>query len=133
MRSISRLTLVLAATALLAAGSAFAAGWQKLGSEVLLFKTDQGQVEVKKGDACTQIKIKVASKGIKLTDVKIVFEDGSSQTVDFDDQLLRPGDETDPIEITGGAKKLQSVQFTYSPFDGLMNGRARVTVEGWSS
>jgi len=132
MRSISRLTLVLAATALLAAGSAFAAGWQKLGSEVLLFKSDQGQVEVTKSGPCTQIKLKVASKGIKISNMKIAFDDGSSQMVELDNTLLRPGDETDPIEINGGAKKVRLVEFTYAPFDGLMNGRARVTLEGWS-
>ena len=133
MRTISRLTLVLTTVTLLAAGSALAAGWQKLGSDVLLFKSDQGQVEATKGEACTQIKLKVASKGIKLSTMKIVFSDGSSQMVEFDSLQLRPGDETDPIEIEGGAKKVQLVEFTYAPSDGLMNGRARVTLEGWSS
>jgi len=133
MRSINRLTLVFAATALLAAGSAFAAGWEKLGSEVLLFKSHNAQIEVKKDDACSQLKLKVASKGIRLSTMKITFSDGTSQTVEFDNALLRPGDETDAIAIDGGAKKLQSVELDYAPFDGLMNGRSRVTLEGMTS
>lgn len=128
MRSIGRLTLVLGVIALIAA-PAFAGDWQKLGSKTFVFDSDQASIDVKAGDSCSEVKLKVASKGVKIHDVTIAFADGTTQKID-DEFSLYPGDESSTIAISGGAKAIQKVEFTYRPLDGLNNGRTRITLVG---
>ncbi len=129
MRSIGRMALVLCVITVLAA-PAFAGDWQKLGAKTFVFDSTQATIEVTKAEqACTEIKLKVASKGVRISGMSIVFADGSAQTVDEEFKLL-PGDETAAIAINGGAKAIQKIDFTYKPVDGLMTGRARITLVG---
>jgi len=128
MKRFHRVALVMGIVSLLAFASAQAGDWQKMGSTLLLFKTDADSIEVKKSDMdCSQIKFKVASKVIKVNDVKVMFDDGSMQEIELNERI-KPGLESSVIDIDGGPKKITSVEFTYEPGDGQKNGRARVNL-----
>lgn len=129
MRLIGRLTLVLGVLAMLAT-PAIAGDWQKLGTKALVFDSEQATIEVGNSDqTCSEVKLKVSSKGVKIHDMTIAFADGTTQKVDGEFSLL-PGDESTAIAINGGAKSIQRVEFTYSPLNGQMNGRTRITLVG---
>ena len=128
MKRFKRVAIVTCIVCVVAVGVAQAGDWQKIGKQTLLFKADSDVINVKKTDmACWQIMLKVGKKEIKVTDVKIVFDDGTEQTVTLNERI-RPGFESSVIEIDGGAKKIVKVEFTYAPGNGQKNGRAFVTL-----
>jgi len=131
MRGKSAIVLVLA-VAVLAAGAAQAADWNKVGSGTLVFKHPQIDIKAKKSaQPCTQIRIKAAGEMVNVSTIKIFFADGSSQDVAFKD-VLRPGVYSDPIDIDGGPKALEMIQLNHTVKGNRGSLRAQLTVQGTS-
>ncbi|MCD4748336.1 MAG: hypothetical protein K8R59_03090 [Thermoanaerobaculales bacterium] len=128
MKNLNRIAFLTCIVCVLAVGVAQAGDWQKIGKQTLLFNTDSDVINVKKTDmACSQIMFKISKKAINITDVTIVFDDGTDQKATLNENI-RPGFESSVIEINGGAKKIVKVEFGYAPTNGQKNGRSFVTL-----
>lgn len=129
MHTISRL-FAFAAVVLLISVPVFSGDWVKLGTEVVHLEADNDVLAAKNGAAAvSQVKLKVKGATLKINSVTLVFADGTSQQAELGTDV-RPGFETEPIAVDGGAKAIKEVQISYRARSSNRSGRASITAYG---
>ncbi len=132
MKNVNRLVVVCSLIMVVAAGAAFAGdGWQKLGNKTTVFKNGGEDIKIKKSDIpVSEIMFKVTGYTVEFTGVSLVFGDGTSQDIEFE-QDVQPGHSSDPIAIEGGPKSIASVHAAFKTTAGKgSSSRAVITVVG---
>lgn len=130
MRNFKGVFVMMTIATLLVAGSAVAGDWQKLGKKGLVFNNSQKTASIStNGVAVSQVAFKVSGGWVRLTDVTLNFEDGSSQTI-ADFKNPRPSMTSDSIAIDGGPKTLTSIDFSCRAVSSATQGRATVLALG---
>ena len=116
--------------AMLVAGSAVAGDWQKLGKKTVVFGNaeDTSTISVK-GISVSQIAFKTGGDWLRLTEVILTFDDGSSQTIE-DLKGVKPGVISEGVAVDGGPKTLTSVEFSFQAASSGKQGRATVSALG---
>lgn len=114
MRSNGLLMLVVGLVLVGAAASARAEGWQQLGQAIVDFRANPETIKAV-GNAGPTAKLKLQAKdaSIEILDVKVYLTDGQTFDVTLK-KYLRPGGETKEIDIAGGPKEVQKVEFNYA-------------------
>ena len=115
----------------IAAMFAAAAGdWQKLGKKTVVFGNSEETASITaKGDAVSQVAFKISGDWVRLNQVTLNFDNGSTQIIE-DMESVRPGLTSDAIEIDGGSKTITSIIFSYQATSSARQGRATVIVLG---
>jgi hypothetical protein len=80
-------------------------------------------------DDFRQIKLHVTHAPLRILDMKIHFDNGSVQDVKLR-ALLRQGGESRVIDLPGGTRHLEKIEFWYKPGARGSKGRSRVAVWG---
>jgi len=116
--------------AMLVAGAAAAGDWQKLGKKTVVFGNSEETASITaKGDAVSQVAFKISGDWVRLNQVTLNFDNGSTQIIE-DMESVRPGLTSDAIEIDGGSKTITSIIFSYQATSSARQGRATVIVLG---
>jgi hypothetical protein len=125
-----RKSIVLAVMGVLvAAVSAQAGDWQKLGAKTIWENATSEVVMVKGAPSVGQLQVKVTGKPVKIQNVKVFFVDGGSQDLAVN-QSVQPGFTTTALALDGGAKAVERVEMTLILLDTQSRRAATVTVLG---
>jgi hypothetical protein len=110
--------------------SHFAPGtWRFLGDKKVGFGVDHDVISFGNWrDDVRQIKLKVTDGPLKMYDMKIHFDNGTTQDVSLRSRFTQ-GSESRVIDLVGGLRHLSSIEFWYET-KGFMKGKARVAVWG---
>lgn len=103
-------------------------GWRFIGDKWAAFGADRDVLKVGGNDAFRQIKIKVTSGPLHITDMDIYFENGEKMNVVLKNNF-HAGMESRVIDLPGGTRRIDRISFLYSTV-GRSKGRARVAVWG---
>lgn len=103
-------------------------GWRFIGDKWAAFGPDKDVIRVGKNDLYRQVKLKVTDGPLRIEDVDIYFENGEKMNVVLKNNF-RAGQESRVIDLPGGARKLDRIEFLYSTI-GKAKGRARIAVWG---
>ena len=115
---------------MLIAGAATAGDWQKLGRKTVSFNGKEKAVSISaKGDPISEVAFKLGGDWMKLTQVTLTFDDGSSQAIDNLDDI-RPGMTSEAIAIEGGPKNVSSIDISYRAATEGGQGRGSITALG---
>jgi len=122
--------VILVIAVLLVAGSAVASDWQKLGKKTVVFGNSEDTSSFStKGAAVSQVAFKISGDWLRLTEVTLNFDDGSSQTIE-NLKSVRPEIVSDGNVIDGGPKTLTSIDFSFQAGSSSKQGRATVIALG---
>ena len=101
--------------------------WHKLGVTTVNFQEERSEILVLKTEKYSYIRFKSTEFPISLSDVEIYYETGNNQHIRLD-ILLEPHEESQPIEIMGGERRLMKVAFIYKNPSGK---NSKVNIELW--
>ncbi len=125
----------LVAVAIMVAASAFTpaknndGNWFFLGDKSVGFGVDHDVIHFGNWkDDVRQIKIRVTDGPLKMYDMKVHFDNGSTQDVTLRSRFNQ-GTESRIIDLDGGLRHLSKIEFTYET-KGFARGRARVAIWG---
>ena len=130
MRNFKGVFVMMTIATLLVAGSAVAGDWQKIGKKnVVINNSEKSSSLSTKEVAVSQVAFKVSGGWVRLTDITLNFDDGSSQKIEnFENP--RPSMTSDGIAIDGGPKTLTSIDFSCRAVSSSTQGRATVIALG---
>ncbi len=122
--------VVLLALALLAAPTAAAERWQRLGSAVVNDRLDHDSIAVTaaRGDF-SAIKLTVERAPVHFLSVKIHFASGESQDVELR-SVIPAGGETRVVDVVGADRVIRRVEFWYEAETARRGKRATVRLFG---
>ena len=104
-------------------------GWELLGESKVDFIKDNDQVNVLSSNRFTAIRFKVEQRGIRLTDLKVVFLNGDKLSPAIDEEI--PADQySRDIDLGAEGKSIRSVDFKYRTTGNLFKGRGNVLLFG---
>ncbi|MBX9784419.1 MAG: hypothetical protein K2X48_14105 [Chitinophagaceae bacterium] len=122
--------ILFASFILFIAASAFTTvqNWKYIGDKWAAFGPDRDVLHVGVRDEFRQIKIKVTDGPLHIADMDVYFDNGEKFNVELKNNF-RAGQESRIIDLPGGLRKLDKIEFKYSTI-GRARGRARVAVWG---
>jgi hypothetical protein len=136
-----RLTTILCSallTAILITGSSFhpsstsgheAGEWFFLGDKKVGFGVDHDVINFGNWkDDVRQIKLKITDGPLKMYNMKIHFDNGTTQVVELRNRFAQ-GSESRVIDMDGGLRHLTKIEFWYET-KGFARGKARVAIWG---
>ncbi|MEZ5924754.1 MAG: hypothetical protein R3D57_10275 [Hyphomicrobiaceae bacterium] len=98
----------------LAPGIASADEWELLGRQKASPGIDRDVIRLNKNDGpYTAIKLRVSDNVVTLFNVKVVFGDGSEQSLPVRNLTVRPGEETVPLDLEGRRRNIKQVELLY--------------------
>lgn len=104
------------------------ATWQKLGVITVNFQEERSEILVLKTEKYAYIRFKSTEFPISLSDVEIYYETGNNQHIRLDIHL-EPHEESQPIEIIGGERRLMKVAVIYKN-PSVKNSKANIELWG---
>lgn len=130
MRNLKGAFVMLVIATILVAGSAMAGDWQKLGKKTLVFSNKAKTSSIStKGIAVSQIAFKVTGGWVRLSEITLNFDDGSTQKIE-EFENPSPDTRSDSIAVDGGPKTLTSIDFSSRAVSSATQGRATVMALG---
>jgi hypothetical protein len=114
MRSNVFLVLIIGLVVVAVGAPAGAEGWQQLGQTIVDFRANPEAITAA-GNAGPMARLKLQAKdaSIEILDIKVYLANGETFDVALK-KYLRPGGETKEIEVAGGTKEVQKVEFNYA-------------------
>ena len=79
-------------------------------------------------DDVNKIKLKITDGPLKMYDMKVYFDNGTTQDVQLRNRFAQ-GSESRVIDLDGGLRHLKKIEFTYET-KGFLRGKSRVAVWG---
>jgi hypothetical protein len=114
MRSSVFLVLMVGLVLVAAAAPAGAEGWQQLGQTIVDFRANPDAITaVGNAGPMARLKLQAKDASIEILNVKVYLADGQTFDVALK-KYLRAGGETKEIEVAGGPKEVQKVEFNYA-------------------
>ena len=130
MRNFKGAFVMLVIATLLVVGPAIAGDWQKLGKKSVVFGNTEDTSSIStKGVAVSQVAFKISGDWVRVTEVTLNFDDGSTQKIE-NFKSPRPSMTSDGIAIDGGPKTLTSIDFSFRAASSSKPGRATVIALG---
>ena len=113
MRSNRFLVFLVGLCLVVAAVTMGAEGWHQLGQKVVNFRSNPDVITTV-GDPVpfAKLRLQVKESALDIVDVKVYVADGQTFNVTLN-KYLRPGAESSVIEVPGGPKVIQKVEFSY--------------------
>ena len=104
-------------------------GWDLLGEKKVDFIRSTDVIEVHSNYKFTAIRFKVEKHDVRLTDLKITYQNGDKLEPSLDDVL--PADQySREIELAQDGKYIHKVEFKYRTTGNIFKGRANMLVFG---
>ena len=108
-----------------------AGDWRYLGDKSVGFGVDHDVIHFGNwSDDVRQIKLKVTDGPLRMYDMTIYFDNGTTQNVALRSKFAQ-GSESRVIDMVGGLRHLTKIEFTYET-KGFLRGRSRVAIWGRS-
>lgn len=104
-------------------------GWQKIGQMTADFKKERDVMVITGEDRFAALKIKVTDADINITDMKVHYENGTSQKIKVS-QEIKKGTESLLIDLDGGERKLKKITFIYKTIANSDHEKAELEVWG---
>lgn len=104
-------------------------GWDLLGEQKADFVKDKDVVEVHSSYKFTAIRFKVEKHEVRLSELKIYYQNGDKLEPSLDD-ILPPDQFSREIELTQDGKFINKIEFKYRTTGNVFKGRANVLVFG---
>lgn len=111
------------------ANTAAKPGWYFLGDKSVGFGVDHDVIHFGNWkDDVRQIKLKITDGPLKMYNMTIHFDNGTTQSVALRNRFAQ-GSESRVIDMDGGLRHLTKIEFTYET-KGFLRGKSRVAVWG---
>lgn len=104
-------------------------GWDLLGEQKVNFVRNTDVVTVYNTNRYTAVRFKVEQRDIRLSSVKVVYENGDKLTPTLDDDIAAD-QYSRVIELGPEGKAVRSIEFRYRTKGNVLKGRAKVLVFG---
>lgn len=104
-------------------------GWELLDDRKVNFVRDKDVVDVNSRSTFTAIQFKVEDQDIRLSDLKIQFENGDKLEPAID-ETIAAGQSSRLIELGREGRGIDKVEFKYRTTGNVLQGRARVVLLG---
>jgi len=103
--------------------------WFFLGDKSVGFGVDHDVIHFGNWkDDVRQIKLKVTDGPLKMYNMKIYFDNGTTQDVQLRNRFAQ-GSESRVIDMNGGLRHLSKIEFTYET-KGFLRGKSRIALWG---
>ncbi len=103
--------------------------WRIIGERSVKFTSDKDVIRVGGNDVYTKLKIKVVDAPIHIADFDVFFENGEKLNVDIRANI-REGGESRVIDLPGGERRIDRIEFRYRTTGRVVRGTANVIVLG---
>lgn len=103
--------------------------WRMIGERSVKFSSDKDVIKVGGNDWYTKLKIKVVDAPLHIADMIVVFENGEKIDIAIRENI-RQGGESRVIDLPGGERRIDRIEFRYRTTGRLRNGTANVIVFG---
>jgi len=128
-KSVALLTTVLLVMGMAGVGVA-AEKWIKLGDRVVNDRLDHDSIDVGVAqETFTALKIKVLKRAVHFKDVKVHFANGGVQDIEVR-RVIGPGGETRVLDLTGGSRAIDRVEFWYEAETPRRGRKAKIRLFG---
>jgi len=104
-------------------------GWHRIGEVTVNFKADKDVIAVLGADKFKAIKLKVTDAPIRMDDLKVVYENESTEDLQVRAEFAKGG-ETRVIDLKGGDRNLKKVIFFYKTVPNWKGEKAHVELYG---
>lgn len=104
-------------------------GWHKIGEITVNFKTEKDAIVVLGADKFKAIKLKVTDAPIRMEDLKVVYENESTEDLQVRSEFAKGG-ETRVLDLKGGDRNLKKVIFFYKTIPNWKGEKAHVELYG---
>lgn len=105
------------------------ADWKMIGERSVKFSSDKDIIRVGGNDWYTKLKIKVVDAPLHIGDMDVIFENGEKFDIAIKENI-RQGGESRVIDLPGGERRIDRIEFRYHTTGRLRNGTANVIVFG---
>ena len=105
------------------------ADWKLIGERSVKFSSDKDIIKVGGNDWYTKLKIKVVDAPLHIADMDVKFENGEKFDIAIKENI-RQGGESRVIDLPGGERRIDRIEFRYRTTGRLRNGTANVIVFG---
>lgn len=103
--------------------------WRMLGKKKVRFRVDRDVIHFANWrDDVRQIRLKITRGPLQMHRMVVHFDNGREQVVELRDRFS-PGSESRIIDLNGGLRRLQKIEFWYET-RGVARGRSQVSVWG---
>lgn len=103
--------------------------WRIIGERSVKFSSDKDIIKVGGNDWYTKLKIKVVDAPLHIADMDVVFENGEKVDIAIRENI-RQGGESRVLDLPGGERRIDRIEFRYRTTGKLRNGTANVIVFG---
>lgn len=103
--------------------------WKMIGERAVKFSSDHDVIKVGGNDWYTKLKIKVVDAPLHISNFDVVFENGERFDVAIR-QDIRKGGESRIIDLPGGERRIDRIEFRYRTTGRVAGGTANVIVFG---
>lgn len=104
-------------------------GWDLLGEQKVNFIKDKDVIDIRSSYKFTAIRFKVEGHEIKLTGLKIYYQNGDKLEPSMDD-IIAANQYSREIELSQEGKFVNKIEFKYHTIGNVFKGRANVLVFG---
>ena len=125
----TKIIFLLASIGLILSSFTLQNDWKIIGERSVKFSSDKDVIKVGGNDWYTKLKIKVVDAPLHIADMDIIFENGEKMDVAIRENI-RQGGESRIIDLPGGERRIDKIEFRYRTTGRLRNGTANVIVFG---
>lgn len=100
-------------------------GWDVLDERKVNFVRDKDVIEVRNRNPYTAIQFRVEDKNVRISDLKIVFDNGDKLEPAIDD-VIEAGQRSRVIELGREGRVINAIEFRYRSMGNVLTGRANV-------
>ena len=104
-------------------------GWEIIGEQKVNFVKDKDKIVVNNRTLYTAIRFKVERKDIRISDLKIYFQNGDKLEPNIDEDI-QAGQLSRVIELGREGRYIDYIEFKYRTLGSLLKGRANVLIVG---
>ena len=104
-------------------------GWDLLAERKVNFVRDKDEIEVSSRSQFTGLRFRVEDKDIRLSDLKVTFENGDKLEPALD-EVITAGQTSRFIEFGREGRNISRIEFKYRTTGSVLGGRANVLVFG---
>lgn len=103
--------------------------WKIIGERAVKFSSDRDVIKVGGNDWYAKLKIKVVDAPLHISNFDVIFENGERFDVAIR-QDIRKGGESRIIDLPGGQRRIDRIEFRYRTTGRLVGGTANMIVFG---
>jgi hypothetical protein len=104
-------------------------GWELLANRKVNFVRDVDEITVRNRGQFTAIRLKVEDRDVRISDLKIYFNNGDKLEPNIDD-VINANQYSRVIDLSRDGRHIDRIEFKYRTTGNILKGRAHVLVYG---